>query len=165
MHWLFEEPAKFSHFQGPRLCLLCNANSKLQTHDCIIGVLLFHDNQPRAFVDWNLWVIREYARLPCLVLFRWQVQLQIKGDTLVGKVAWRVFSIKKRHKLFMKRQWCQKCFGTLEPTWNDETGKTIAQWSTISSSTGYFNWMLLYCIFIWWIMSCSMVANGLMVRK
>lgn len=110
---------------GPSLCLLCIASSTLQTHDWIIGMLLFHDNQLR-FVDWNLCVIREYACLPCLVLLRWQVQLQIKGDTLVRKVAWGVFSIKKKLKLFMKRQWCQNCFGTLESTWNDETGKTIA---------------------------------------
>lgn len=133
----------FARCQGPWLCLLCSV--KLQTHDWIIGVLLFHDNQLREYVDWNLCVIREYACLSCLALFRWQVQLPIKGDTLVRKVAWRVFSIKKKHKLFMKRQWCQKCFGTLESSWNDEIGKTIAQFLSLIGNCIY---IIVYCIFI-----------------
>lgn len=62
-----------------------------------------------------------------------------------GRLPEEFFSIKKKHKLFVKRQWCQKCFGTLESTWNDETRITIAQRSMFSSSTGYFNRMLVYC--------------------
>lgn len=62
-------------------CVLCSVHSKRQTHDWVIGVPLFRDSQLREYVDWNLCIIREHACLSCLALFRWQAQLQIKGDT------------------------------------------------------------------------------------
>lgn len=117
-----------SRFRKP-ICFYWNVNSK---HSAAVPW------QHSEGIAWNFRLISEYA---CL-LFGWQAQLQIKVETLVGKLVWRVFSIRKKHVLFMKRQWCKKCFGTLEATWNDETRMMIVQGLTASSSTGYFNSIL-----------------------
>lgn len=39
-----------AHFKGPRLCFVQRKLHTL-THSSIIAMLLFHDNQLRAFVD------------------------------------------------------------------------------------------------------------------